>query len=183
MHARLSLLIVLLSPLLPACKGSSASPELMGSADLAPLDYQGIQPLHVRDGILLAGQPSAEAFAQASRDGLRTVIDLRREEETPDLDERGLVEELGMTYVQRQVGRPDDLTPELFAELRTLLANSKKPLLLHCASSNRVGAVWLVYRATEGGLTIEEATLEAQAVGLSSKALQERALEYVRSEG
>jgi len=183
MRARLSLLIVILSPLLPACKGSSPSPELMGGATLAPLDYQGIQPLHVHEGILLAGQPSAEALEQASLDGLQTVIDLRREEETPDLDEAALVNGLGMNYVQRQVGRPDDLTPELFAEMRTLLANSKKPLLLHCASSNRVGAVWLVYRATEGGLTIEEATAEAQMVGLRSKALMERALEYVRSEG
>ena len=53
-------------------------------------------------------------------------------------------------------------------------------MLLHCASSNRVGAVWLAYRALDGGLSIEEAKAEAKIVGLKSPALEAKAIDYVK---
>jgi protein tyrosine phosphatase (PTP) superfamily phosphohydrolase (DUF442 family) len=44
------------------------------------------------------------------------------------------------------------------------------PVLLHCASSNRVGAVWGVI-ARERGRTLEEAEAEGKRAGLSSAAM------------
>jgi protein tyrosine phosphatase (PTP) superfamily phosphohydrolase (DUF442 family) len=48
------------------------------------------------------------------------------------------------------------------------------PVLLHCASSNRVGAVWAVLQA-RGGMPVEDAMKEGARVGLTSPALAEAA--------
>ena len=178
---RLPVLLLAALPFLPACQGPSASPELMGTSEMTSLDYQGITPLSVRDGILLAGQPSEAAFEALSADGLRTVVDLRREEETP-MDERALVEGLGMTYHQHEVGSTDDMTPEMFREVTDLLANSPRPLMLHCRSSNRVGAFWIVYRVQVDGVPIDQAVAEAKQAGLRSAPIEQAARDFLASQ-
>ena len=53
--------------------------------------------------------------------------------------------------------------------------------MLHCASGNRVGAVWLAYRVLDEGLEPGAALEEARTIGLRSAGYEERALEYVRA--
>jgi protein tyrosine phosphatase (PTP) superfamily phosphohydrolase (DUF442 family) len=46
------------------------------------------------------------------------------------------------------------------------------PVLLHCGSSNRVGAVWAVIQAQAKGLTVEQALEEGRRAGLSSASME-----------
>jgi hypothetical protein len=46
------------------------------------------------------------------------------------------------------------------------------PVLLHCSSANRVGAVWMALQVQKGK-SREEAEKEARAIGLSSPAMLE----------
>lgn len=150
-----------------------------GADRVQPHKWGSISKVHKLDGIYLAGQPKEADFEAIKNDGIKTVINLRKPDEMTDFDEKKVVEDLGMTYVSFPWNGPEELTDEVFDKSRNLLKDAEKPVLLHCASSNRVGAVWLPYRVLDDGLTLEEALEEAKEVGLKSAEYQQKAEEYV----
>ncbi|TLM76340.1 beta-lactamase hydrolase domain-containing protein [Microbulbifer harenosus] len=96
--------------------------------------------------------------------GFRTIIDLRTPKEGT-AEEKAAVEAAGMRYVNLPVaaGVPSDA---LIAELGKVLEDaSAAPVLLHCASGNRVGAVWAIYR-TRRGVPLETALEEGRSAGM-----------------
>ena len=117
-------------------------------------------------GITPAGQPDAAALKVFADNGYGVVIDLRRPGEDRWLDERATVEGLGMTYVNMPIGG-DGINFESARALDELLAGFDEPVLLHCGSSNRVGAL-LALRASLAGADDEEALRIGKKAGLSS---------------
>lgn len=95
------------------------------------------------DGVLSGGQPSPEQIAAAAEAGFRTVINLRTEGESGFEWEPAAVEKHGMRYVHLPVAGAESLTRETIAALDRALAEALEegPVLLHCASGNRIGAV------------------------------------------
>lgn len=80
-------------------------------------------------------------------------------------------------YLSRHL---EKLTDKVFDETRKLLNDkAKRPLILHCASANRVGAVWLAHRVLDGGLKYEEALSELKTVGLKLPAFEQKAKDYI----
>ncbi len=114
-------------------------------------------------GITTAGQPSAEALAAAAKAGYKTVIDLRPQSEDHGFDEKKTVESLGMSYVSLPVAGAAGVTYANASTLDKLLRDLPKPVLVHCSTSNRVGAL-LALRAKQGGAD-DKAALE---VGVAS---------------
>lgn len=128
----------------PAMSASVASPG-------AWLRVQG-------DGRYSAGQPTAEQLQTLSAHGIGVVIDLRADAETPGLDEAALVRSLGLDYHNLPVGGAAGLTRDNVQALDRLIADAgDRPLLLHCASSNRVGAMMALREAWLRGATSEHA--------------------------
>ncbi len=129
--------------------------------------------------VYFAGQPTEEALKQFAELGVKTVINLRGESELASLgfDEKEAVEKAGMTYVHAPMGR--ELPPETTLKriMDALDTNADAPVLLHCASSNRVGTIWSVYAALRGGLATESALSEGQAAGMHAPALEKAARE------
>lgn len=138
-----------------------------------------VKQLHAFDDIFLAGQPSVEDFAEFKKRGVKSVLNVRTKEEL-NFDEAQTIKSLGLEYHHIPIAGPDALTDENFNKIRKLL-NSKeqRPLLFHCASANRVGAVWLAHRVLDGGLTYDAALIEAKIVGLKLPALESKAKEYI----
>ena len=102
-------------------------------ADLVP---NGSQPF---PEVLAAGQPSMEQLEAVRDAGYLTVINLRLEAEPGAKREQ--VEGLGMEYVSLPIAGKDGLTRERIQELAWALEEATSPVLLHCGSSNRVGAM------------------------------------------
>jgi uncharacterized protein (TIGR01244 family) len=146
---------------------------------LEPYSCGSIQRLHALGGVFLASQPSAADFEQARQDGVRTVINLRHDQEQPEFDERAVVEGLGLAYVQLPWNGAEELTDGVYDRTRELLKTAERPILLHCGSANRVGAVWLPYRVLDGGLSFEEALAEARTIGLKTPEYEAKARDYV----
>lgn len=92
-------------------------------------------------GITTGGQPSAEALSAIAEQGFTAVIDLRSAEEDRGFDEAATVEGLGMTYVSLPVSGASGVSYENASALDRILADFDGPVLVHCASSNRVGAL------------------------------------------
>jgi uncharacterized protein (TIGR01244 family) len=145
---------------------------------LEPYECGNVQRIHTLGGVFLASQPQPVDFEHAQKGGIKTVVNLRHDSEL-EFDERAVVEGLGMRYEHLPWNGADELTDAVFDRARELLRTAERPLMLHCASANRVGALWLAFRALDGGLDLDAATAEARMVGLKTPAYLAKATDYV----
>jgi protein tyrosine phosphatase (PTP) superfamily phosphohydrolase (DUF442 family) len=131
-------------------------------------------------GLLTAGQPGPTHFEALRAAGIEVVIDIRDPMEPRPFDEPATVRRLGMEYVNVSVrqGALDDTVME--GVLALLRRTAGRPLLLHCASANRVGGVLIPYFMIDRGMSQEDAVTAAMRVGLRGADLMEWGLEYVQ---
>jgi len=135
--------------------------------------------------VFFAGQPAKADLKTFAEMGIKTVINLRTPPEVQGLefDEKATVETAGMTYINVPMGRqllPKSELEELFATIDT--ARESGPVLIHCASSNRVGAVWGAYRGLKQGLSADDAIAEAKAAGMLAPAFETTIRELLNNE-
>ncbi|MCA8961357.1 MAG: protein tyrosine phosphatase family protein [Planctomycetes bacterium] len=130
------------------------------------------------DNVYLAGQPTASELRKAAAGGIRTIINLRLASEL-EFDEAAEADALGVRYHNPGFKGGENLTDSIFDEVRSLLRSSQRPILFHCSSGNRVGAVWATYRVLDEGWDIDRAIDEAKQIGLRTPAYEARAREYV----
>lgn len=170
-------LILLLAAaiLFPACV---STPVEAPPAVLLETEFGEALNTHSFGTILTAGQLSRADLEYAQGQQVRTIVTLRTEGEL-EWNERDVVTDLGMTFVEIPFRAPDTLTDDIFERGRLVLENAEQPLIMHCGSANRVGAIWLAWRVLDGGLSVEEAQLEAKAVGLKTPEYEARALDYI----
>lgn len=176
---RYTLAILTLIALVGCTTESQTHHTAITTDQLEPYQCGTVQRLHTYQGVFLASQPAAADFEQAKMGGVKTVINLRHAEENKDFDESQVVGDLGLNYFSVPWNGPDQLTDAKFDEVRELLRTAERPILLHCSSANRVGPMWLAYRALDGGATVEQATEEAKVVGMKSPDYEAKALDYV----
>lgn len=159
---------------------SQPAGEKANASKLATATLPGTRNVHVAGDVMLSGQPSKEALEELSRRGFKTVISLRHEAEER-FDEASLCEQLGMKFIRLPISSPNDMDRKLIQTACTILRSAKPEagVLLHCASANRVGAVWLAHRVSEDRLVVDDARDEAATVGLKTKQLEDKALEYL----
>jgi uncharacterized protein (TIGR01244 family) len=129
-------------------------------------------------GVLAAGQPTAEQLRQAATAGYKTVLDLRPPGEDRGFDEPAAVQGLGLAYVNVPVTL-ETLDAATVDRFRAALAKAERPVLLHCGTSNRVGALWYAYLVEDKGVPDNEALTGARAAGLRSEALVEKVRKVV----
>jgi uncharacterized protein (TIGR01244 family) len=125
--------------------------------------------LHAR--LAAGGSLSAEAMRELKAMGFQTVVDLRTEAEGT-LQEKAAVEALGLRYVSVPISPATFTLDDAKAVANVLADPASGPVLLHCASSNRVGAVYGVVQRLEGK-TLAEAEAAAREAGLKSGPMAE----------
>jgi tyrosine-protein phosphatase SIW14 len=123
--------------------------------------------MQVSDGLFRGGQPTQKGFELLRQRGIKTVINLRMENN----DESGIVQKLGMNYVQIPVEevRPWTLIPEAaIAKYFELINNpANYPIFFHCRrGADRTGAMAALYRIAVQGWTARKAYTEARDVGM-----------------
>ena len=173
-------LMVVMSFFFVFISGCSHHHKAMTTEKLEPYECGTITRLHTYQGVFLASQPQPEDFEQAKMGGVKTVINMRHAHEIKTFDEHELVESLGLAYANPAWNGPDELTDGMLDQIRDLLKTADRPILLHCSSGNRVGAVWLAHRAIDGGLDLDEALTESKVVGLRSPAYEQKVKEYIK---
>lgn len=130
------------------------------------------------DGITAAGQPDEASLKVFAESGYAAVIDLRTAGEARGIDEPAVVEALGMDYVSLPIGS-DGISFANARSLDELIASYEGPVLVHCGSSNRVGAL-LALRASLAGADDEEALEIGRTGGL--KSLEGRVVEALNED-
>ena len=133
------------------------------------------QPLEY---VATAGQPEEEHLRRLAEAGYKTVVDLRASEEDRGFDEPEVVRQAGMEYVNIPVGH-ETIEDETFERFRQLMKDpERRPVLVHCSSANRVGALLIPYLVLDEGKSAGEAEEMASEVGLRSDELRQAALRY-----
>ena len=159
------------------------TPLLAVQNEFAPVvsSQLGTTPnVHACGSLYFAGQPTEADVAAIKARGIKRVISLREEDEI-DWEEATAIKNAGLDFVAIPFRAPDSLTDKVFDRARGLLRDvDKTPTLLHCGSANRVGAIWLVHRVLDQGVSYETAVEEAKLIGLRTPAYQERAQAYIK---
>jgi uncharacterized protein (TIGR01244 family) len=131
--------------------------------------------------VACGGATETSALEGLKADGFKSVINLRQASERgADIEaNRAKATELGLKYIHIPFNgaAPENKTFDDF--LAAVSDKSNQPVYIHCASANRVGAVWLAKRVLQDGWTVEKATEEARLIGLSAAPLEQFALKYV----
>lgn len=133
---------------------SSDTPAIAGAASPAP-------------GVLAGGRIDAGDVHRLRAAGIRQVIDLTPDAETPTFDEAAAVRSAGMAYANLPLRGAPDLTPDNVRVFDAMLRDAGHPVFVHCASGNRVGAMAALRAAWIDGKPTEEAIAIGRAWGLA----------------
>jgi uncharacterized protein (TIGR01244 family) len=163
-------ILVLLFLSITGCKYKGKDMDNTVAADIGAIqNFSRIKP-----NLAVSGQPTEANLKKASESGYKTIINLRPKEEWP-FDEKSLVEDLGMKYVLIPIANPDELTIDKAKELGAILDDtSAYPILLHCGSSNRVGALYALQEYLKTKETEDKIIELGKEAGMTSPALEER---------
>lgn len=163
---KLQLTGVLVATLLGACAAApeSGPPEQVAYLPPSILAAPGATMPDV--DYLSSGQPTPAALERLAAAGFAGVVDLRTADERRGFDEAAVAEMHGLRYESLPVAGSAGVTFENAATLEAILASFDGPVLLHCASGNRVGAL-LALRAKAAGADDTEALAAGRAAGLT----------------
>jgi uncharacterized protein (TIGR01244 family) len=122
--------------------------------------------------VATAGALDSAAVGEAKALGFGLLIDLRRTEEDGVAEAAQAAQSIGIARVSLPLRWDGDIGQQIDTIAALLNDSAHYPVLLHCASGNRAGAVWALYRARMGvppqiaieeGRTAGMASTEAQA--------------------
>jgi uncharacterized protein (TIGR01244 family) len=119
------------------------------------------------EGITAAGQPNENGLRELADSGYAAVVDLRTEGEDRGLDEQAVVESLGMDYISLPIAGRGAISFENAEALDQILDKYDQPVLVHCGSSNRVGALFAL-REKMKGADDEDALAVGRSAGMTS---------------
>ena len=146
-------------------EAKAPEPQSQDAQSMLDLPVPG---LHApKANLITGGQPEADAWPVMAARGVTTVINLRPDAELSGRDEAAEVAAAGMRYHQLPVDGAAGITMDNARALQSLLQDAEGPVLLHCASGNRVGAL-MALAAADAGATTEQAIEQGQAAGLTS---------------
>ena len=139
-------------------------------------DWDGVRNLSRDGNVYFAGQPTEDALGEAVRRDIKVVVNLRGDQEMAskvDFDEPAMVEKLGMDYVSIPI-TPKSLSVADADRLHEILSGTRGPVLIHCASANRVGALWALYLHRHRGVGLDTAIDLGRKAGMRSAGLIEK---------
>ena len=125
--------------------------------------------------LYFSDQPDAVALKMASKNGVVAVINLRDPKEM-DWDEQAAAQGLGMKYYNIPIiTASPSFDPKVIAQIEeAVAAQDHAPVLLHCSSSNRVGAWLAIHLADKHRMDKEQALAVGRKAGMNKQDLEDR---------
>ena len=162
--------IALLILLLAGCATDPAQPAL-GRPE--PVEgWTNYETIYRTGAFYIGGRPTEPGLQRAADAGVTTVIDLG----ATDLgfDEAAVVEGLGMRY-ERVPVKSDTFSGADVDRVAEIIAAADGPVLIHCNSSNRAGAMWASYLYRYREANREDAMSAGIAAGMRKPVVIESA--------
>lgn len=151
----------------PAALAPAAAPEGQPAAAAAKVAIPNAQ--QPATGLLTGGQPSPAQLEELQASGYQVIVNLRPAREQGGYDEEAAARALGMTYYNLPVAGPGDVSEANGRELARILQEAgDRPTVVHCASGNRVGALFAMKARYADGQGADAALEVGRAHGLTS---------------
>lgn len=133
--------------------------------------------------VACAGATKAQAVAEIKKMGFASIINLRQASEPgADLEaEAAAAKEAGMRYyhIPFNPAAPDPAAADKF--LGAITEKGAEPAFIHCAGGGRAATMWFIKRLVVDHWDVDRAAKEAAALGMTSPALKQFALDYAQS--
>ncbi len=133
--------------------------------------------------VACGGATTPEAVPEIKKLGYVSIVNMRLASE-PGANVEGeaaAAQAAGVNFfhIPFNGATPDPAVADQF--LQTISAPANNPAYIHCASGNRVSAMWMIKRLVVDHWDADKAYTEAAALGLTSPALKQFALDYAQS--
>lgn len=139
-----------------------ALPALAGSRVQRIRNFRQVDE-HVYRG----GQPTMDGYKYLAQIGVKTVLDLRKNDARSAAEERA-VTALGMRFVNVPMTGLTPPTPAQISQILSLLEGTSSPVFVHCRrGADRTGAVIGAYRVDHDHWENARAVKEAMSDGMS----------------
>jgi uncharacterized protein (TIGR01244 family) len=148
-------------------------PTVPGAANFAKLETT----------VACGGATTPEAVPELKKMGFKSIINLRLPTEAgANVEaEAAAAKAAGINFFNIPFSgqAPDPKVADAF--LDAITAKGNEPAYIHCAAGNRAGAMWMIKRLAVDHWETERAYTEAAALGLTSPALKQFAIDYAQS--
>ena len=133
--------------------------------------------------VACGGATKPEAVPELKKMGFASIINLRQPTEAGAMveEEAAAAKAAGINYFNIPFNgqQPDPAVADKF--IATITAKANEPAYIHCAAGNRAGAMWMVKRLVVDHWDTDKAAAEATALGMTSPALKQFAIDYAQS--
>lgn len=119
------------------------------------------------ESLITGGQPSQADFKRLADSGVKTIINMRTEDEFDDFDQAAAAKALGITYLTFPISGKTGITKQNAIKLDGVLKQTQGKVLLHCGSGNRVGALLALRAFYVEGKSADEAITDGKAAGMT----------------
>lgn len=132
----------------------------------------------VNETLYRGGQPTPAGLKSLRQLGVKTIINLREDDDRARAEEAQAVDE-GFRYFNIPLDRYDRPSDERVAEILSIInATDNQPVFVHChRGADRTGTIIAIYRMDHDGWTSQQAKDEAKRFGLGF--WQRRMKDYV----
>ena len=145
----------------PACSDATTQPPTLDLPNFRVLEGT----------VVGGGQVDVNQFPAMAEDGYSLVVNLRQEGEPFPENEEELAQAAGMNYLHIPLSGGDLVGAHAVQLAAALDAHGDENVLIHCASGNRVGALWGLHVAVRDGLSSDEGVQAARDAGMQSEDL------------
>jgi protein tyrosine phosphatase (PTP) superfamily phosphohydrolase (DUF442 family) len=133
--------------------------------------------------VACGGATTPEAVPEIKKMGFASIINLRLPSEAgANVEgEAAAAKTAGINFYNIPFSgqSPDPKVADQF--LATVTDKKNEPAYIHCAAGNRAGAMWMIKRLVVDHWDTEKAFTEATALGLTSPALKQFAIDYAQT--
>lgn len=124
--------------------------------------------MKINDEVSVGGQPDRDDLDQFAKQGFKSVVNFRAEEEEvgqlePDAEE-AVCKAAGMAYLHVPVSM-DSMGPEVVDRFRAEYEKLPKPVFAHCKSGKRAGAMVMMDVACKQGMSGKQTLEKAEQMG------------------
>jgi uncharacterized protein (TIGR01244 family) len=123
----------------------------------------------VGHSVVLAGQIQPDDIPKLARQGVRTIVNLRRDPGRSTVEQRN-VEALGLTYIHLPLPAYE-LQPQHLTAFQQAIED-KEGLYIHCRSGTRVALLWMLHRMFNEGWSREDAEAELRTAGYDRESME-----------
>jgi uncharacterized protein (TIGR01244 family) len=133
--------------------------------------------------VACAGATKAQAMPEIKKMGFASIINLRQASEPgADLEAEtaaARAADIRYYHIPFNGSAPDAALADKF--LDAITAKGSEPAFIHCAGGGRAATMWFIKRLVVDHWDVERASKEAAALGMTSPALKQFALDYAQT--